>query len=108
MGFHSAQAAGKPVTVVSRNHEDEKSSDQMVQNGLHAADMAKSASESSSQSATPLPAFKADAPSEDIKCLYGCGKKFSKSYLRNKHHKVHNPPHDCPYCGRRFAVTRDK
>jgi hypothetical protein len=43
-----------------------------------------------------------------LPCQYGCGKNFLKPYLRNKHHKVHNPPHSCPYCDRRFAVSRDK
>jgi hypothetical protein len=32
--------------------------------------------------------------SEDISpCLYNCGKVFRKKHLRNKHHKVHDPPH---------------
>ena len=43
-----------------------------------------------------------------LPCQYGCGKNFLKPYLRNKHHKIHKPPHSCPYCHRRFAVTRDK
>jgi hypothetical protein len=45
---------------------------------------------------------------ENLPCEYGCGKSFSKSYLRNKHHKVHNPPYACSCCDKRFSVLRDK
>jgi hypothetical protein len=48
-----------------------------------------------------------DSSDAILVCKYGCGKEFSKPYLRNKHHKVHNPPHACTHCDWRFAVTRD-
>ena len=36
----------------------------------------------------------ADEPDEILLCVYGCGKEFSKPYLRNKHHKaLQQPPH---------------
>jgi hypothetical protein len=44
---------------------------------------------------------------EALPCLWNCGKVFFKKYMRNKHHKVHDPPHACLYCSRKFAVTRD-
>jgi hypothetical protein len=45
---------------------------------------------------------------EAFPCQYDCGKSFSTVHLQNKHHKIHNPTHTCPYCNRRFPVTRDK
>jgi hypothetical protein len=41
-------------------------------------------------------------------CEYNCGKFFRKKFLRNKHHKVHAPPHACTFCAMRFPVKRDK
>jgi hypothetical protein len=57
-----AQAAtGKLMTVVSDSHDDKQSRDQIFQSPLHATHMAKLSSGISSQSATPLSVFKANA-----------------------------------------------
>jgi hypothetical protein len=44
---------------------------------------------------------------EEFPCQYNCGKFFTKKFLRNKHHKVHAPPHACDFCRMRFPVKRD-
>jgi hypothetical protein len=50
-----------------------------------------------------------DSSGEIFPCVHdGCQKNFTKAYLLNKHLRVHFPPHQCPYCPLKFAVTRDK
>jgi len=56
---------------------------------------------------TPSPTG-ATSSDDDWPCEYNCGKFFRKKFLRNKHHKVHDPPHACSFCPMRFPVKRDK
>jgi len=50
-----------------------------------------------------------DSVTEQWPCEFsGCCKVFSKRFMRNKHHQIHDPKHNCPYCPMKFPVKRDK
>jgi hypothetical protein len=78
----------------------------LTTDAMNAIDMDDQDNEEASEASAAIPQ---DISEEEIfHCQYSCGKSFPKKYLRNKHHKVHCPPHVCPYCDKRFAVVRDK